>query len=75
MNLRNLQKDRNTHAIRNERNAKPSHFIAFSIHLERFLDLLYCLFSDVYTMAELHQVRVSDPFDRSDHPRQLRLVA
>ena len=42
--------------------------------LERFLDLLYGLFSDVYTMAELRQMRVSDPFDRSDHPRQLRLV-
>ena len=42
--------------------------------LERFLDLLYGLFSDVYTTAELRQVRVSDPFDRSEHPRQLRLV-
>ena len=42
--------------------------------LERFLDLLYGLFSDVYTMAELRQMRVSDPFDHSEHPRQLRLV-
>jgi hypothetical protein len=42
--------------------------------LERFLDLLYGLFSDVYTAAELRQMQVSDPFDRSDHPRQLRLV-
>jgi hypothetical protein len=42
--------------------------------LERFLDLLYGLFSDVYTMAELRRMRVSDPFDRSDHPRQFRLV-
>jgi hypothetical protein len=42
--------------------------------LELFLDLLYGLFSDVYTMAELRQMRVSDPFDRSEHPRQLRLV-
>ena len=42
--------------------------------LERFLDLLYGLFSDVYTMAELRQMRVSDPFDRSEHPRQLKLV-
>jgi hypothetical protein len=42
--------------------------------LERFLDLLYGLFSDLYTMAELRQMQVSDPFDRSEHPRQLRLV-
>ena len=42
--------------------------------LERFLDLLYGLFSDVYTAAELRQIQVSDPFDRSEHPRQLRLV-
>jgi hypothetical protein len=42
--------------------------------LERFLDLLYGLFSDVYSMAELRQMLVSDPFDRSEHPRQLRLV-
>ena len=40
--------------------------------MERLLDLLYGLFSDVYTMAELRQMRVSDPFDRSE--RQLRLV-
>jgi hypothetical protein len=42
--------------------------------LERFLDLLYGLFSDVYTLSELRQVVVSDPFDRSDHPRQIKLV-
>ncbi len=42
--------------------------------LERFLDLLYGLFSDVYTASELRQFVVSDPFDRSEHPRQLKLV-
>ena len=42
--------------------------------LERLLDLLYGLFSHVYTQAELRQIVVSDPFDRSEHPRQLRLV-
>jgi hypothetical protein len=42
--------------------------------LERFLDLLYGMFSDVYTMAELRQIVVSDPFDRSEQPRQLKLV-
>lgn len=42
--------------------------------LERFLDLLYGMFSDVYTLAELRQIVVSDPFDRSEHPRQLKLV-
>lgn len=42
--------------------------------LERFLDLLYGLFSDVYTPGELRQILVSDPFDRSEAPRQLKLV-
>ncbi len=42
--------------------------------LERFLDLLYGLYSHVYTLAELRQVMVSDPFDRSETPRQLRLT-
>ena len=42
--------------------------------LERFLDLLYGMFSDVYTTSELRQIVVSDPFDRSDHPRHLKLV-
>jgi hypothetical protein len=32
------------------------------------------MFSDVYTMAELRQIVVSNPFDRSEHPRQLKLV-
>ena len=43
--------------------------------LERFLDLLYGLFNDLYTPAELRQMIVSDPFDRSEHPRQLPLIA
>ena len=42
--------------------------------LERLLDLLYGMFSDVYTMAELRQIVVSDPFDHSEHPRQFKLV-
>ncbi len=42
--------------------------------LERFLDLLYGLFSAVYTASELRQLVVSDPFDRSEHPRQFKLV-
>src|SRR5260370_7145371 len=42
--------------------------------LERLLDLLYGLFSHVYTQAELRQIVVSDPFDRSECPRQLNLV-
>ncbi len=42
--------------------------------LERLLDLLYGMFSDVYTLAELRQIIVSDPFDRSEQPRQLKLV-
>lgn len=42
--------------------------------LERLLDLLYGLFSHVYTTVELRQIIVSDPFDRSEHPRQLKLL-
>ena len=42
--------------------------------LERFLDLLYGMFSHVYTATELRQMVVSDPFDRSDNPRRLKLV-
>ena len=42
--------------------------------LERFLDLLYGMFSHVYTATELRQMVVSDPFDRSDNPRCLKLV-
>ena len=42
--------------------------------LECFLDLLYGLFSHIHTAAELRQIIVSDPFDRSALPRQLTLV-
>jgi hypothetical protein len=42
--------------------------------LERFLDLVYGMYSHIYTLAELRQVVVSDPFDRSDMPRQLKLT-
>jgi hypothetical protein len=42
--------------------------------LERFLDVRYGMFSDVSIMAELRQIVVSDPFDRSAHPRQFKLV-
>src|SRR5258708_32873551 len=42
--------------------------------LERLLDLLYGMFSGGYTMTELRQIMVSDPFDRSEHPRQFKLV-
>ena len=42
--------------------------------LERFLDLLYGMYSYVYTSAELRQIVVSNPFDRSDTPRHLKLV-
>jgi len=42
--------------------------------LERYLDLLYGMFSDVFTVSELRQFIVSDPFDHSEHPRQLKLV-
>ncbi len=42
--------------------------------LEQFLDLLYGMFSYVYTTSELRQIVVSDPFDRTASPRSLKLV-
>jgi hypothetical protein len=42
--------------------------------LERFLDLLYGMYSHVYSSAELRQIIVSDPFDRSETPRRLKLT-
>ena len=42
--------------------------------LERFLDLLYGMFSGLYTTAELRQIIVSDPFDQAESPRRLKLV-
>ena len=42
--------------------------------LERFLDLVYGMYSHVYTTTELRQVVVSNPFDRSESPRQVKLV-
>ena len=43
-------------------------------NLERFLDLLYGMYSYVYTMPELRQLVVSDPFDRFETSRSLKLV-
>ena len=42
--------------------------------LERFLHLLYGLYSYVYTPEELRQIIVSDPFDDAEPPRRLKLV-
>lgn len=42
--------------------------------LERFLDLFYGMYSHIYTLAELKQIVVSDPFDRSVTPRKLKLI-
>jgi hypothetical protein len=42
--------------------------------LERLLDFLYGLFSYQYSLAELRQLRISDPFDRSEYPRQLTVI-
>jgi hypothetical protein len=42
--------------------------------LERVLDVIYGLYAHVATTAELRQVIVSDPFDRSDAPRQMRII-
>jgi hypothetical protein len=42
--------------------------------LEQLLDLLYGMFSHAYTLAEIRQMMISDPFDRSETPRQFKLV-
>lgn len=42
--------------------------------LECLLDLLYGMYSHSYTLAELRQIVISDPFDRSEAPRQLKLM-
>ena len=42
--------------------------------LEQFLDLLYGMYSHVYTGEELCQFVISDPFDRSEMPRQIKLL-
>ncbi len=42
--------------------------------LERYLDLLYGMYVGVYTHAELQRIMLSDPFDRSESPRRIRLV-
>jgi hypothetical protein len=42
--------------------------------LERVLDVLYGLYAHITTAAELRRVIVCDPFDRSDHPRKLRIT-
>lgn len=42
--------------------------------LEQLLDLLYGMYSHIYTLAELRQIVISDPFDRSEAPRQFKLV-
>ncbi len=42
--------------------------------LEQFLDLLYGMFSFCYSLAELRQIRLSDPFDRSENPRQMAVI-
>lgn len=45
-----------------------------SQELEQVLDLLYGMFSNIYTIEELRHFVISDPFDRSETPRQLKLV-
>lgn len=42
--------------------------------LERFLDLLYGLYSYLYTPEELRHIIISDPFDHDEPPRHLKLV-
>jgi hypothetical protein len=42
--------------------------------LEQFLDLVYGMYSHVYTASELRQIVISNPFDRSESPRQLKLI-
>lgn len=42
--------------------------------LEQVLDLVYGMFSHAYTLAEIRQIVISDPFDHSIPPRQVKLV-
>jgi hypothetical protein len=42
--------------------------------LERFLDLLYGMYSYCYNSEELQQIVVSDPFDQAEPPRSLKLI-
>ena len=42
--------------------------------LDRYLDLLYGMFANTHTQAELRQIVLSDPFDRGETPRRIRLV-
>jgi len=42
--------------------------------LEQFLDLFYGMYSHQHTLKELCQVQLSDPFDRSENPRQISVV-
>jgi hypothetical protein len=42
--------------------------------LERYLDLLYGMYANTHTQAELRRIVLSDPFDRGETPRSIRLV-
>jgi hypothetical protein len=42
--------------------------------LERVLDVIYGLYAHVTTPAELRQIVVSDPFDRSNIPRKIKIT-
>ena len=42
--------------------------------LVRYLDLLYGMYVNTHTQAELQRLVLSDPFDRSETPRRIRLV-
>jgi hypothetical protein len=42
--------------------------------LEQVLDLIYGMFSHAYTQAEIRQMVISNPFDHSIPPRQVKLV-
>jgi hypothetical protein len=42
--------------------------------LEQLLDLLYGMYSHVYTLPELRQVTISNPFDRTPSPKPIKLV-
>jgi hypothetical protein len=42
--------------------------------LEQFLDLLYGMYSHHFTVEELRQIIVSDPFDQAESPRSLKLI-
>ncbi|BCL79682.1 hypothetical protein ccbrp13_21470 [Ktedonobacteria bacterium brp13] len=42
--------------------------------IELFLDLLYRMYSYVYTRAEIRKIMLANPFDHTHPPHQIKLI-